>query len=81
MFFLLSAVQFMGLPANAITASDEMTEDLRAHMHAIQENEHNQLEELTSFLLLETNFVQSYLAVLHDVKEGWQGGYAIFFTN
>ena len=49
-------------------------------MHAIQENEHNQLEELTSFLMLETNFVQSYLAVLHDVKEGWEGGYAIFFS-
>lgn len=58
-------------------ASDEMSEDLRAHMHAIQENEYNQLEELTSFLSLETNFVQSYLAVLHDVKEGWHGGYAI----
>lgn len=67
--------------ANAISASDEMSEDLRAHMHAIQENEHNQFEELTSFLTLETNFVQSYLAVLHDVKEGWQEGYAIFFTN
>ena len=50
-------------------------------MHAIQENEYNQLEELTSFLSLETNFVQSYLAVLHDVKEGWQGGYAIFPTD
>ena len=50
-------------------------------MHAIQENEYNQLEELTSFLSLETNFVQSYLAVLHDVKEGWQGGYATFLTD
>ena len=50
-------------------------------MHAIQENEHNQLEELTSFLTLETNFVQSYLAVLNDVKEGWEGGYANFFSD
>jgi hypothetical protein len=64
-----------------MTASDEMAEDLRAHMHAIQENEHNQLEELTSFLSLETNFAQSYLAVLHDVKESWQGGYAIFVSQ
>lgn len=55
-----------------------MAEDLRAHMHAIQENEHNQLQELTSFLALETNFVQSYLDVLHDVKEDWQGGYDRF---
>ena len=66
---------------NAITASDEMSDDLRAHMHAIQENEHNQLEELSSFLSLETNFVQSYLAVLHDVKEGWQGGCAAFLLD
>lgn len=56
---------------------DEMAEDLRAHMHAIQENEHNQLQELTSLLALETNFVQSYLDVLHEVKEDWQGGTAI----
>ena len=67
--------------ANAITASDEMSDDLRAHMHAIKENEYNQLEELTSFLSLETNFVQSYLAVLRDVKEGWQGGYATCLTD
>ncbi|KAF8809813.1 BAR-domain-containing protein [Phlegmacium glaucopus] len=56
---------------------DEMAEDLRAHMHAIQENEHNQLQEMTSFLALETNFVQSYLDVLHEVKEDWQGGIGI----
>jgi hypothetical protein len=56
-----------------------MAEDLRAHMHAIQENEHNQLEELTSFLTLETNFVQSYLAVLDEVKEDWPGGYDLSF--
>lgn len=55
-----------------------MVEDLRAHMHAIQENEHNQLEELTSFLILETNFVESYLAVLNEVKQDWQGGYDFF---
>lgn len=79
--FFFPLLSVTGLLANAITISDEMTEDLRAHMHAIQENEHNQLEELTSFLALETNFVQSYLAVLHDVKEGWQGEYAIFFTD
>ena len=77
MFFIL----LLSVHDNAITASDEMSEDLRTHMHAIQENEHNQFEELTSFLMLETNFDQSYLAVLHEVKEGWQGGYAMFFTN
>ncbi|KDR73959.1 hypothetical protein GALMADRAFT_250677 [Galerina marginata CBS 339.88] len=51
---------------------EETTEDLRAHMHAIQENEHHQLRELTAFLDLETNFVQSYLEVLKDVKSEWQ---------
>ena len=49
-------------------------------MHAIQENEHSQLQELTSFLALETNFVRSYLDVLLDVKESWQGGYDFFFV-
>lgn len=57
-----------------------MAEDLRAHMHAIQENEHNQLQELTAFLALETNFVQSYLDVLHDVKADWHGVYDLLFS-
>ncbi|KAF8957660.1 hypothetical protein BDZ97DRAFT_1845342 [Flammula alnicola] len=51
---------------------EETAEDLRAHMHAIQENEHNQLHDLTSLLDLETNFIQSYLDVLKDVKADWQ---------
>jgi hypothetical protein len=50
-------------------------------MYAIQENEYNQLEELTSFLTLETNFVQSYLAVLNEVKEDWPGGYDLSFID
>lgn len=57
-----------------------MAEDLRAHIYAVQENEHNQLHELTSLLALETNFVRSYLDVLLDVKEDWQGAYAPFFS-
>ncbi|KAF9476906.1 BAR-domain-containing protein [Pholiota conissans] len=51
---------------------EETAEDMRAHMHAIQENEHNQLHELTLFLDLEMNFVQSYMDILKDVKADWQ---------
>jgi len=45
-------------------------------MHAIQENEHAQLHELTTFIDLETNYVQNYLEVLRDVKAEWQEKYA-----
>ncbi|PPQ64116.1 hypothetical protein CVT24_008727 [Panaeolus cyanescens] len=51
---------------------EETAEDIRAHMHAIQENELNQHRELTAFLDLETNFVESYLEVLRDVRSEWQ---------
>ncbi|KAF9528813.1 hypothetical protein CPB83DRAFT_853775 [Crepidotus variabilis] len=51
---------------------EETAEDLRAHMHAIQENEHNQLRELTALIDLETNYIQNYLDVLKDVKGDWQ---------
>uniref|UniRef100_A0A8H7XKR2 BAR-domain-containing protein n=1 Tax=Psilocybe cubensis TaxID=181762 RepID=A0A8H7XKR2_PSICU len=50
---------------------DEAAEDLRAHMHAIQENEHNQYRELGTLLDLETTYIQSYLDVLKDVKADW----------
>ncbi|KAF8153958.1 hypothetical protein B0H34DRAFT_661997, partial [Crassisporium funariophilum] len=60
---------------------DETAEDLRAHMHAIQENEHSQLRELTSFLALETNFVQSYLDILVDLKTDWQERYVHIGRN
>ncbi|KAF5329774.1 hypothetical protein D9619_009134 [Psilocybe cf. subviscida] len=50
---------------------EETTEDLRAHMHAVQENEHTQLNDLTAFLELETSFVQSYLDILKDLKTDW----------
>ena len=53
--------------------SEETAEDMRAHTHAIQENEHNQFQELTAFLDLEMNFIQSYLDVLTDVKADWLG--------
>ncbi|KIM41972.1 hypothetical protein M413DRAFT_141729 [Hebeloma cylindrosporum] len=51
---------------------EETAEDLRAHMHAIQENEHGQHHELATFLDTEINFVQSYLDVLKDLKAEWQ---------
>lgn len=50
---------------------EETAEDLRAHMHAIQENESSQLKDLGSFLDLEINFVQQYFDVLREVKSEW----------
>jgi len=47
-------------------------------MHAVQENEFGQLRELTSFLDVETNYVQSYLDVLKDVKAEWQQMYVTY---
>ncbi|KIL60739.1 hypothetical protein M378DRAFT_13983 [Amanita muscaria Koide BX008] len=51
---------------------EKAMEDVRAHMHAIQENEAVQHRELTSFLDAEINYVQQYLDVLIDVKSDWQ---------
>lgn len=51
--------------------SEETTEDLRAQMYSIQENEIDQTRELTAFLDLELNFVEQYLGVLKDLKSGW----------
>ncbi|TFK27306.1 ras-domain-containing protein, partial [Coprinopsis marcescibilis] len=50
---------------------DETSEDLRAHIHAIQEHEITQQRELTHFLELEINYVQQYLDVLHEVRDEW----------
>ncbi|KAI0920213.1 hypothetical protein AcV5_010014 [Taiwanofungus camphoratus] len=57
--------------AKAKSRFEETSEDVRARMHAIQENEMVQLRELTAFLDLEMNFVEQYLEVLRDVKAGW----------
>jgi hypothetical protein len=52
-------------------------EDVRARMHAIQENEIDQLRELSKFLEMETRFSEQYLDVLKDVKEDWIDEYAV----
>ena len=51
--------------------SEETQEDVRARMYAIQENELEQLRELTGFLDTEINFVQQYLDVLKEAKTNW----------
>ncbi|KAF8622263.1 hypothetical protein AX15_007140 [Amanita polypyramis BW_CC] len=51
---------------------EEALEDVRAHMHAIQENEIAQHRELTGFLDMTINYVQQYLEVLMEVKADWQ---------
>lgn len=50
---------------------EETAEDVRSRMQAIQENEIQQLRELTSFLDLELNFAKQYYEVLQDVKANW----------
>ncbi|KAF5326169.1 hypothetical protein D9611_000817 [Ephemerocybe angulata] len=50
---------------------DETIEDMRAHMHALQENEVAQERELSAFLDLEINFVQQHLQILKDVRDDW----------
>ena len=45
--------------------------DVRLRMTVIQENEINQLKSLTDLLCLEMNFIQQYMDVLRDVKDGW----------
>jgi hypothetical protein len=40
-------------------------------MHAIQENEIDQLRELSRFLEMEIRFAEQYLDVLRGVKEDW----------
>ncbi|KAF5375449.1 hypothetical protein D9615_007955 [Tricholomella constricta] len=50
---------------------EETSEEVQAHMHAIQEKEIDQLRELTAFLDLEINFVEQHLNVLKDVRENW----------
>ncbi|KAI0683951.1 hypothetical protein BC835DRAFT_1466935 [Cytidiella melzeri] len=50
---------------------EEITEDVRARMFAIQDNEIDQLRELTSFLDTEIQFVEQYLDVLKEAKSEW----------
>ncbi|KIP06763.1 hypothetical protein PHLGIDRAFT_128090 [Phlebiopsis gigantea 11061_1 CR5-6] len=50
---------------------EECAEDVRARMYAIQENELEQLRDLTSLLDNEMQFVEQYLEVLRDVKANW----------
>lgn len=48
-----------------------MNEDVRARMLAIQENEIEQLRDLTNFLDMEIQFVKQYLEVLQEAKSDW----------
>ena len=60
--------------------SEETLEDVRARMHAIQENEIDQLRELSKFLEMEIRFSEQYLDVLRDVKEDWIDEFVVIFT-
>ncbi|PSR76797.1 hypothetical protein PHLCEN_2v8178 [Hermanssonia centrifuga] len=50
---------------------EETTEDVRARMYAIQEDELEQLRELTGFLDMQIHFVEQYLDVLKEAKSSW----------
>ncbi|KAF7316533.1 BAR domain-containing protein [Mycena indigotica] len=52
---------------------EETTDEVEAHMHAIQENETGQLRELGAFLTLQINFVEQYLETLKETKDNWPG--------
>ncbi|KAI6011207.1 hypothetical protein PISMIDRAFT_688061 [Pisolithus microcarpus 441] len=50
---------------------EETSEDVRTRMYGIQENETQQLHELTMFLDVQLNFAKQCVEVLHDVQENW----------
>ncbi|KAI6011431.1 hypothetical protein EDC04DRAFT_2905496 [Pisolithus marmoratus] len=50
---------------------EETSEDVRSRMHSIQENETQQLRELTTFLDVQLNFANQCVEVLHDAKANW----------
>lgn len=50
---------------------EETSEDVRSRMHGIQENETQQLHELTTFLDVQFNFAKQCVEVLQDVKANW----------
>lgn len=50
-------------------------------MYAIQENELQQLRDLTEFLDIELDFAQNYLAVLSDLKKEWLDEYVVFRSH
>ena len=55
--------------------SEETSEDVRARMHAIQDNEIHQLKDLSAFLDAELNFAEQYAEVLREIKADWSDQY------
>ena len=49
--------------------SEDVSEDVCARLHAIQENEVAQLRDLTVLLNLESQFIEPYLEIVKDVKD------------
>ena len=60
--------------------SEEMAEDVRSRMRAIQDEEISQLRDLTTFLDLELHFATQYVDVLNDVKAEWCAEYVTLCT-
>ncbi|GBE87306.1 hypothetical protein SCP_1005540 [Sparassis crispa] len=57
--------------ARAQSRYEETAEDVRARMHAIQDNEVSLLRELSGLLDVEINYAEQCVEVLRDVKSGW----------
>ncbi|KAI0312224.1 hypothetical protein OF83DRAFT_676611 [Amylostereum chailletii] len=57
--------------AKAKTRYEDAVEDIRARVVGIQENEIDQLRDLTTLLDAELNFAQQYAEILKDVKATW----------
>jgi len=51
--------------------SEETSTDVQARMQAIQENEIQQLRDLTELLATETLFAEQYLDVLRSTQAEW----------
>jgi len=49
-------------------------------MHAIQENEIDQLRELSKFLEMEIRFAEQHLDVLRGVKDDWIDEFVVIST-
>jgi hypothetical protein len=60
--------------------SEEMAEDVRSRMRAIQDEEISQLRDLTTFLDLELHFATQYVDVLKNVKAEWCAEYVVLCT-
>ena len=54
-----------------VPCSEDTLEDVRARIHAIQEEEIDQFRALTGFLDMEIRYAENYLEVMKGIKADW----------